>query len=425
MSRLAPSRARRRLLTTACAAAVAVSLGGCTENFCSEIPSNNLVALKQGVFCFGRDDRDSKEGPSPFALFRLDPNVVESGGTVRLDASGSRAITGISRIEWDLDGEPGFELDAAAAVIERQFTQRPGQGDPELREIRLRVTEKLTGDTAVSSQTLEIRAPAFGPRAVMQVRPNPARVGQTVMFDGAGSRRAVDYEWDFEGDGRFVRKPALRRESLALFAYETPGTRRVALRVTDASGATATDALDLVVTQARAAATARAAAVRALAAARPRPFRAKLTRVRFPDDLGPARRRGEVTAFRGVAASGRLVAPARGLGPLRRFRRARWTARLNVFVDVAARRARVRGHALARFPSGAGHACVRLRMSTRKGGAPRGRITLLGGRGAASHLRGGGRFRFRFRGATPSPDGRLAARLGQPRPLPGVCSGLR
>ena len=58
-------------------------------------------------------------------------------------------------------------------------------------------------------------------------------------------------------------------------------------------------------------------AVTATAAAGRRPFAARLTRVRLPETLPAPRVRGGVTTVRGVTARGRLVAPARGLGPLR------------------------------------------------------------------------------------------------------------
>ncbi len=160
-------------------------------------------------------------------------------------------------------------------------------------------------------------------------------------------------------------------------------------------------------------------AVTATAAAGRRPFAARLTRVRLPETLPAPRVRGGVTTVRGVTARGRLVAPARGLGPLRPFRRARWRARLN-FTSQSGD-SRLRGLAVARFPHGRGRACLRITMTTLDRGRPAGRITVLGGSGEAARLRGGGRFRFGFRGDTPRLDGRLRASLGRPRPLPRSC----
>ena len=185
------------------------------------------------------------------------------------------------------------------------------------------------------------------------------------------------------------------------------------LRIVTARGVPYTATVDLRIV----------AAARATAAARRRPLAVRLTRVRFPDDLGTPKRRGAVAHFEGVRVTGRLVAPRRGLGALRPFRRARWTARLNVSADTRSGVARVRGHALARFPGGAGRACLRVSAQRRRG-APAGRIVLLGGSGDAARLRGAGRFRFRFVGATPAPAGRLQARLGRPRSMPRACARL-
>jgi hypothetical protein len=122
---------------------------------------------------------------------------------------------------------------------------------------------------------------------------------------------------------------------------------------------------------------------------------------------------------RGVLVRGRLVARNRALGPLRQFRRARWLARLSLVSRPT--RSRLSGVALARFPRGGGRACLRIRMRTRRRGAPVGTIKVLGGRGPAAALRGGGRFRF----TGLRPTGRLQARLAAPRPLPNACAHLR
>jgi hypothetical protein len=152
------------------------------------------------------------------------------------------------------------------------------------------------------------------------------------------------------------------------------------------------------------------------------PLAVRLTRVRFPDDLGTPERRGAVARFEGVRLRGRLIAPPRGLGALRPFRRAPWTARLAVSADTRSGVPRVRGHALARFPGGAGRACL---VSLRSAGAAhRPGASSCWAEAATPRACGAGRFRFRFIGATPAPAGRLRASIGSARSLPRACTGV-
>jgi hypothetical protein len=397
------SRARRPLLAL-CAAALALGLGGCDRESCTRPPQNGLEALFTAFICFGANFPEPTD--PPVARLSIDPPIAESGQPVRFDASAS-TFSGRGRFEWDLDGDSRFEVDSGSEpVITRTFTVETGI---ETRVINLRVTDDEQRSSSVPG-ILTIRA-ATGLRAVLTARPNPVRPRQSVLFDASGSTGAIAYEWDLDGDGVFERapSPAAVRE----FVYETAGTRRVTVGVFDSVGGRATASVDVVVTEARA----------AVANRRPA-LRARLTRVRLPDGLGTPRQRGSQAALRGVVVTGRLSAPRRGLGALRPFRRARWIARLNLTADVARRTARVRGHALVRFGRGKGRVCVRITAADRSKGPPAGRMKLLGGTGDAARLRGGGRFRYRFRGTTPVPAGRLAAELGHPRPMPTACDGL-
>ena len=114
----------------------------------------------------------------------------------------------------------------------------------------------------------------------------------------------------------------------------------------------------------------------------------------FPSGLGTPRRRGGQVVFPAVRARGRLVAPRRGLGPLRPFRRSTWVARLRLSADPRTARARLSGLALATFTGRSGRACLRITMATRTRGAPTGTLKVIGGTGAAARLAGGGRFRL-------------------------------
>ena len=400
-----------RCLTVAAAVVLAVGLSGCDRKYCEQTPPDDLSAILQAVFCWNATFPDTAQ---PEAVIALDKTLIDSGETVRLDGSGSSDAQGrIELYEWDIDGRPGYDISTGDAVVHRRITHDlTFPSSPETRNITLQVTDD-EGRTAVAGTTITIiePLPEGGPRAAFTATPNPVPVGYSVIFDASASAGAETYEWDTDGDGTFEvgpnSSPTISR------VYEgPPRTIPVTLRIVTARGAQYTATVDLRIVLAR-----------ATAAARRRPLAVRLTRVRFPDALGTPKRRGAVARFEGVRVRGRLVAPRRGLGALRPFRRARWTARLTVSADTRTGVARVRGHALARFPGGAGRACLRV-TARRRRGAPAGRIALRGGTGDAARLRGAGRFRVRFSGATPTPAGRLRARLGRPRAMPRACAGL-
>ena len=308
----------------------------------------------------------------------------------------------VVRYEWDLDAlgaATGFEVDAGDEPVTEQRIFDTIVLSPRTREIRLQVTDQ-GGNTAIASRTVTIN-PASGLVAAWSATPPAPFVGMTVTFDGSASPGAFSFSWDLDGDGTF-EIPASTQPTVT-HVYQTPGGRLVTLRVRDVLGHEA---------ELRKAINVRAA--RAVASAR-RGF-AALTRVRLPATLPAPQVRNGVSTVRGLKVRGRLVAPRRRLGELRPFRRARWVARLTLSEG------RLRGVALARFGRGHGRACLRIAMHTRARGRPAGRVRLLGGSGDAARLRGGGRFRFAFRGESPRLDGRLEATLGRARPLPPSCS---
>ena len=375
-----------RKLTVLCAAVLALGLSGCTRDICRLRPDTDLGGLLIALLCFGADY--GSETPPYAYIFSFPPVSVESGGTLELHGDGSYDLDGkIIKFEWDVDGREGYEIDAGAHPSTEAQIFILGSGDTEERTIGLRVTDDTRLTTEFSRKVTIVRAAGPGPTASFTVTPNPVQARTAALFDATASVNATSFEWDFDGDGTFEGTPAARVEH----GYTSQGTRNVTLRVRNTAGVADTETVAVKVIDARAAAAAR------------RSFSARLTRVRVPDGV---RDPGD------VLVRGRLT--ARGLGPLRRFRRARWVARLDLSVDGST--ARLRGRAVARFPRG-GRACLRI-TGRRRAGAPTGRVTLLGGRGPAARLRGGGTFTFGFRGDTPRPEGRLQARLGKPRPCP-------
>jgi PKD repeat protein len=80
------------------------------------------------------------------------------------------------------------------------------------------------------------------PTAVFTDSPDPAQLGQTVTFDGSASSSPngaiAKYEWDLDGNGTYETDTGTT--PTATKAYSAAATVNVKLRVTDATGATAT-----------------------------------------------------------------------------------------------------------------------------------------------------------------------------------------
>ena len=422
------TRARpARTLVVAFALLIALALSGCDDEFCIASNPNPAGAIVQGLLCLG--NKPPSFGESPTASFTVAPGTVDNGGAVVLDASASSDPDGrIVRYQWDVDGVPDtsidfrrsldFELDAGdQGMTQRQIFALGGGEFDQRRVIGLRVTDD-SGRAAEAQHEIMILGSVFAPVADFTFTPSPAVVGQSVLFDASVSIAARSYEWDLDGNGTFEVGPS--PQATTSIVYATSGARAVRLRITDTRARTATTVKEVPVFPSGAAG-AFAAAKRAPG----RAFSARLAGVTFPSGLGTPRRRGGQVVFPAVRARGRLIAPRRGLGPLRPFRRSTWVARLRLSADPRTGVARLSGLALATFTGRSGRACLRITMTTRARGAPTGTLKVIGGTGAAARLAGGGRFRFALRNGTPRLDGRLDATVGKPRPLPRRCSRLR
>jgi hypothetical protein len=402
----------RGILACLLAIVAAFGLGGCigNESPCPFGFDDPVSAVLIGLICAG--NKPLRNGP-PTASFTIQPNRISSGDTVRFDASASSDPEGQPlEYHWDLDGDNGaFEASSGTdPVLERPVFSSTATA--ETRTIRLSVSDP-SGVTAVEESSLKITAgsPLAG---AFTISPSPGFVGRLVQFDASASTGAVEYSWRFERTGGFSAPGLSPRTS---HVYTTPGERIVALQVRDEAGNTSetSHVLNVRAILARA----------AVARSRGRRFTARLTGVAFPADPRALVRSGPIGRLRGVRSTGRLVARGRRLGALRRFRRARFVARLNLTADLRTRTATMRGLALATFPGRRGRACLRIAVTARAGHPSGGRLTVLGGRGPAARLAGRARFSHRVGGDTMRLRGRIRTRRRASRPLPAACARLR
>lgn len=430
----------RWLVTAVSAIACVVGMSGCvTTEFCEGTPPDQISALIQGLYCLGFHSETPNRPPTP--AFTMTPSTVDSGGTVHFDASASTDDRGIRYYDWTMQN--GGSVRTTSPTLDAQVFSLTMT--TEQRQVFLLVTDS-NGRTASVSMPLTIVVPATpipgvfpepppppppangAPTAAFTATPNPAHVEESVTFNASASTDpeadSLVYEWDVEGDGTFDGPPTAT--PTLTHVYGTAGTRQVGLRVTDAKGATGRAVVAVDVRAGEGSPHVDGLAGAAARGKRGQPFTARLPGASFPSDLGAGRRRGTTTTFPALVLRGRLVAPGRGLGGLRPFRRARWVARVQIAADERTRRAGMRGLALATFPGRrSGKACLRIAMGRRGRGAVLGSFTIAGGTGAAARLRGRGTFSYRMRGTTPTLTGRILTRTGSPRALPKACSSLR
>jgi hypothetical protein len=101
--------------------------------------------------------------------------------------------------------------------------------------------------TSTSERTFTAVVP---PAPKLTIAPNPALVGRDVTFDGTASADAshtiTKYEWDLDGDGQYELDTG--GAGTTTKAYPSAQTINVGLRVTDASGTSATTAGSLTIT---------------------------------------------------------------------------------------------------------------------------------------------------------------------------------
>jgi PKD repeat protein len=393
----------------------------------------------------------------PVAGFTVSPSPATAGESVRFDAESAydpdwwdeAAFPALPtpyldslQYDWSFGDGHGSPLPDRHAAVSHAYTAAGTY------TVKLDLRD-LLGAHATLERTLVVQDNPSAPTARFTITPNPARAGQEVTFDGSASSDPdgpiVRYEWEIFHRG-ITRRP---EGPVYTTRFETEGQATATLRVTDSEGTVDSETQTFpVLPPASSLAT---GAVRGSAAAgtcstptagkAARPGRATTTEFSAMVGGRPLRagrgvlhRRGALVSLRGAAAAGRLRlrllgGPARGsraLRLLRRFLGARLRTRASVAFDRRGARLTARATALARLPRARRHsACLHTWVTIRPGRRPRGRLEILGGRGAGARLRGAGSFQFRLdRDGTATVLGRMRARTGPRRPLPRSCRQL-
>ena len=185
--------------------------------------------------------------PLPTATASVDPS---NGGTplsVNFTGSGSSATGTIVKYEWDFQGDGIFDYTSTTTGNTSFTYSQPGTFSAVFR-----VTDSFNQTaTAVVTATAIRVGPAGSPTATITTPSGPVTGNAPLArsFNGTGTassgRTIAKYEWDFDGNG--VYDFTSTTTASTNFTYSTPGVYTAAFRVTDNTGATGIDTVDITV----------------------------------------------------------------------------------------------------------------------------------------------------------------------------------
>ena len=245
-----------------------------TTSFPSHLARRALLAtmaLLMGVLCVfaasahalptntgGNNDPEPGNLP-PVARFTISPNpaltserpvltqvraarVVDVDrlglNSVTFDASASTDDTGITKYQWDLDGNGTYEKTTTTPKTSRSYD------NPGTFTIRLRVTDD-NNKTDTESHTLIVHR-----RPVANITPSApvTLIGDTLTYSAAGSsddNGINHFEWDLDGNGSFETNTGTTPS--ASRSYGSIGERTVRLKVVDNYGAAGTASVKVLI----------------------------------------------------------------------------------------------------------------------------------------------------------------------------------
>lgn len=165
---------------------------------------------------------------------------------VNMLGSATDADGTIVRYEWDFEGDGTYDYTSTTTGNTSHTFADEGTFNA---VFRVTDNDGLTA-TAVATATAVRVGPPGSPTATITVpnAPRTVTAPTSVAFNGTGSDPGgsiVRYEWDFNGDG--VYEYSSTTTASTSFLYTSPGIFTAALRVTDDSGLTGIDTVDITV----------------------------------------------------------------------------------------------------------------------------------------------------------------------------------
>jgi PKD repeat protein len=167
------------------------------------------------------------------------PVLPKAGEDVAIEAYGYDLDGNVTKVELDLDGNPGYEVVVPIAGDDASVERTVRFDTGGTRTLRARFTDE-GGATYVTTQTLDVHANNLPPVTTISVSPASPRPGQEVTVSGFATDpdgKIATYAFDLDGNGSY--ETATGKTSSTKTTFATAGTKTVGVRVTDDSGATA------------------------------------------------------------------------------------------------------------------------------------------------------------------------------------------
>jgi PKD repeat protein len=137
----------------------------------------------------------------PVVTFAAAPTLASQGANVSFNASGSSSSdpSGITEYAWDFDGDGTFVSSGTNPTTTHAYSAKGHY--PAV--LRIKDAANPSGVTSTPI-TITVTTP---PVAELAVTPSPAKAGDSITLDAAGSNdpdgSIVRYDWDYEGDGSY------------------------------------------------------------------------------------------------------------------------------------------------------------------------------------------------------------------------------
>ncbi len=209
--------------------------------------ANNLAEINANT---NPSDPNSKPAPPPpppvdnppTAKITVAKTTFTTGETATFSGSASTDDKGISKYEWDLNGDNTIDATGVSAS-----TTYAAAGS---YKVTLKVTDTI-GQTGSASVTITVSAPVPPPVtdalpvARISASKTSVNTGEIVNLSGSGStddKGITKYEWDFTSNGSIDATGVTASTS-----YPSAGTFRVTLKVTDTIGQTGSAIVNITV----------------------------------------------------------------------------------------------------------------------------------------------------------------------------------
>ena len=170
----------------------------------------------------------------PTPSFTISPNPAVINETVTFNANSSSDSDGsISTYEWDLDGNGSYDVSGPTAIATSSYAT---EGE---RTIKLRVTDNNGAQNEITRPlTVQLTRPTAG----FSFAPQAPVPGQAIAFTSQSSPSGspgnpviTNTQWDFNYDPTKEFSPDATGTS-ATTTFPTPGTKLVAIKVTETGG---------------------------------------------------------------------------------------------------------------------------------------------------------------------------------------------